>query len=152
MHERARDDELLTHAVAVALHELVAPLLEIEEREQLAGTMLHLEPALIVQAGDKPKELRARELLVDEGPIGDEAELRFRRARVNDDVDARDLDAPRGRPQYAGDHPEGCRLPGAVRPEEAEELTARHGEIDAVDGSEGTVTLGERCKADHLRC
>src|SRR3954469_5148948 len=30
MHERARDDELLTHAMAVALHQLVAPLLEIE--------------------------------------------------------------------------------------------------------------------------
>ena len=36
VHERARDDELLPHAVAVALDQLVAPLLEIEQREQLA--------------------------------------------------------------------------------------------------------------------
>ena len=90
MHERARDDQLLPHAVAVALHQLVAPLLEVEQREQLARAVLDLRPFLIVQAGDEAQELRARELLVDERPVGDEAELALRGDRIGGDVDAAD--------------------------------------------------------------
>src|SRR5207248_4216042 len=36
MHERARDDELLPHAMAVALDQLVAPFLEVEQRKELS--------------------------------------------------------------------------------------------------------------------
>ena len=45
VHERARDDELLPHAVAVALDELVALVLEIEQRQQLARAVLDLRPS-----------------------------------------------------------------------------------------------------------
>src|SRR5204863_9323316 len=55
MHERAGDDQLLPHAMAVALDELVPPLLEIEQREQLARTMFHLLTMLLVQAGHEPQ-------------------------------------------------------------------------------------------------
>ena len=82
VHERARDDQLLPHAVAVALDELVAPILEIEQRQQLARAMLDLRPVLIVQAGDESQELRAGQLLIDEGAVGDESEPLLRADRI----------------------------------------------------------------------
>src|ERR1044072_4611228 len=75
MHEGARDDQLLPHAVAVALDQLVAPLLEIEQGEQLARAMLDMIAFLVVQTSDESQELTARELLVDEWAIGNETEL-----------------------------------------------------------------------------
>ena len=138
--------------MAVALDQLVAPLLEIEQRKELPYPVLDLCPALIVQAGNEAQEFCARELLVDKRPIGNEAELRFRRARIGNDVDACDLDPSAGRAQDSGDHAKRRRLPRAVRPEEAEQFTARDGQIDAVDSGEGAVTLRESYKADHLRC
>ena len=77
-----RDDQLLPHAVRVALDQLVAPLLEVEERHQLARAVLDLGTLLAVQPRDEAQELRAGELLVDERPVGNEAELRLRRDRV----------------------------------------------------------------------
>src|SRR5215216_2472704 len=47
MYERTRDDQLLAHAVAVALHELVPPVFEIEEGEELARPVLDLLAILL---------------------------------------------------------------------------------------------------------
>src|SRR6266550_2200739 len=63
--ECTRDDQLLPHPVAVALDELVTPLLEIEQRHQLAPTMLDVVTILTVEASDKAQELGAGEFLVD---------------------------------------------------------------------------------------
>ena len=149
MHERARDDELLAHAMAVALDQLVAPFLEIEQREQLACAMLDLRSALVIQPGDEAQKLCPGELLVDEWSIRNEAELRFRRGWIGHDVDAGDLDASSRRPKNASNHAQRRRFAGAVRSEEAEQLTARHRQIDAVDGRERAVTLAERGELDH---
>src|SRR5688572_9080869 len=69
MHERAGDDQLLPHAVAVALDELIPPLVEIEERQQLARAMLHLRSFLIEQTGDESQEFASRQLFIDEWPV-----------------------------------------------------------------------------------
>ena len=88
----------------------------------------------------KAQELAGRQLLVDERPIGDEAERRLRalRARV-----ARSWPLTRMRPgrrlQQPGDHPERRRLAGAVRAEEAVDLAGLDVEADAVDRGERAV-------------
>ena len=64
--------------MAVALDELVAPFLEIEQRQQLAAAVLDVLSVLTVQPGDETQKLDAGELLVDERPVGDEAELPLR--------------------------------------------------------------------------
>src|SRR5258708_235291 len=48
VHEGARDDELLPHPVAVALNQLVAPILEVEQSHQFPGAMLDLVALLLV--------------------------------------------------------------------------------------------------------
>src|SRR6185436_7710248 len=74
VHERARYDELLAHAVAVALDQLVTPLLEIEECQQLAATTFDLGTGLAVQARDEAQKFDTRELLVDERSVGNESQ------------------------------------------------------------------------------
>src|SRR5438309_10957402 len=111
--------------------------------------MLHLRPALIVQAGDESQELGAGELLIYERAIGNESELRLGRAGILDDIGSRYLDASAGWPENASDHPERRRLAGAVGSKEPEQFSARNGEVDRIDRGEGTVTLREGGEADH---
>ena len=126
--------------MAVALHELVAPLLEVEQREQLARAVLDLRPVLVVQAGDEAQELGAGELLVDERAVGDESEPLLGADRIASARSTPAIDDRAGRrAEDPGDHAEGGRLSGAVGPEEAEQLTARHLEVDRVDRGEAAV-------------
>src|SRR5688572_1900471 len=149
VEKRARDDELLPHAVAVALHQLILPFEQVEEGEELTQSPLHRLAALVVQAGDESEKFRAGELLINERSVRDEAELRFGRDRIHRDVDAGDTDRPRGRLENPGDHPERRRLARAVRPEEAEQLSLRHSQVDRVYGGEPAVALGQRRELDH---
>src|ERR1051326_40933 len=151
VHERARDDQVLTYPVAVALDQLVAPLLEIKECQQLPRAVLDGRPALIVQPRDEAKKFRARELFIDEGSIGNESELRLGRAWIRDDIDAPDLDMTARRTKDARNHAERRRFSGAVRPEEAEQLAPWHREIDLIDGGKTAVPFRERREANHFR-
>ena len=151
MHERTRDDQLLAHAVAVALHQLVAPILEIEQRQQLPRAMLHLGAFLIVQAGHEAQELRAGQLLIDEWAVGNESEPLLRTDRIGEKIHAGDGDLSVRRTQDAGDHAQRRGLAGTIGSEKAEQLAAGHFEVDRVHRGEAAVALGEPAKADHYR-
>ena len=58
---------------------------------------------------------------------------------------------PLGRRQEAGDHADGRRLAGAVRPQHAEDLPFPHGKGDAVDGGEVAVAAAQVLRFDHER-
>src|SRR5450432_359555 len=150
VQKRARDDQLLPHPVAVALHELVAPFEQIEQRQQLRHAALDQRPILPVQPGDEAQELRARELLVDERTIWDVAEHRLRRDRILRDIDAVDVHCSRRRLQNPRDHPQRRRLSRTVGSEESKELPMRHVEIDRIHGGEGAVFLGQPFQLDHV--
>src|SRR5688500_50726 len=141
VNERAGDDELLAHAVTVALDELVPPFVEIEERQQLATAMLDLLSVLAVESGDETKKLRAGELLVDERPVGNEAQNRFCFHGLPGDVDSSNANSTAARSKNSGDHPESRRLAGAVGAKKAEQLACGNVEVDCVDGSERAVPL-----------
>jgi hypothetical protein len=151
VHEGAGDDQLLAHAMAVALHELVAPGLEIEQRQQLTGAVLHLGALLVVQAGDEAQKLCAGELLIYERAVRDEAELHLGPHRILRQVHTGNGHLATGRAQDAGDHAERRRFSGAVRPEKSEQLPAWNFEIDRVHGGEAAVALGEPAETDHAR-
>ena len=65
------------------------------------------------------------------------------------EVVAADLHHAACRLEDAGDHAQRRRLPRAVGPEEAEQFAGRHLEIDAIDGGEAAVALGQVRKTDH---
>ena len=119
--------------MAVALYQLVGPLLQIEERHELASAVLHLVTILSIQTCHESQELGTRQLLIDERPIGDEPELRFRGQRILGEVYSGEVNGSRCRLQNSRDHSQRRRLPRAVGTEEGEELPLAHREADAVD-------------------
>src|SRR5688500_11715039 len=149
MHERARDDELLPHAMTVRIDEFVAPVLEVEETEQFAPTMFYLSALLAVQTGDKAEELHPGELLIDERPVGNEAQPSLCLVRPLDDIDATDPHAPRRGTEDPRNHAQRRRLAGPVRPEEAEQLPGRDMQVERVDRGKRAVLLGELLELNH---
>ena len=53
-----------------------------------------------------------------------------------------------GRRQQAAQHADGGGLAGAVGPEEAVDVRARHVEVDVVDRDQGAEALGQAARAD----
>ena len=107
------DGEQLGHAVGglASRHALEAAL----QREQFAAGLEVVESGLLERDADAPPHLG--------GPLPD--------------VDAVDPSAAGGGAQQRGEHADGGGLAGAVRAEEAEDLPALDGEVDAVDGADG---------------
>jgi hypothetical protein len=149
VNDRARDDQLLPHPVAVRLDQLVLPVGQLEEIEQLVHPLLDGLPLLPVERGHEPQELRARQLVVHVGPVRDEPQPRLGRHRGAGDVVAADRDGSRGRLQDAGDHAHRGRLAGAVGPEEAIDHPRRNVERDPVHRGERAVALGQSSHPDH---
>src|SRR6266542_814022 len=145
----AGDDQLLAHPVAVALHELITPPLEIEQRQQLAAPVFDVLAVLAVQSTDESQKLDSGELLVDERPVGNESQYSFRRDGLGGDVEAANSDGAGGRSQDSGDHAKRSRFTGSIRAEEPEELALGDAKVYRVDGSEGAVALGECGEFDH---
>src|ERR1019366_5661981 len=77
MHQCARDDQFLAHAMTVRFGELMLPARQLEQLEQLIEAALHLRAILPEQGRRKPQELGAGQLVIDERAVGDEAEIGF---------------------------------------------------------------------------
>src|SRR5262249_51058568 len=141
--------EHLLHAVRKAFDQLVLPPSQLEQLEHLGdarGDVRVIEP---VEPGVEAQELPRGQLFVDERPVGNEAERRFRLLRLDREIVAVHQNPPGGRLQQSRDHPDRRRLARAVRAEEAVDLPRLDREAHAVDGSEGPVTLDEVFDRDH---
>ncbi len=78
MQKRRTHDEPLLHAVREALDQLVLPAAELEEVEHLAHPLAQAVAVHAVEPRMKAQKFSGRQLLVDVGPVGNEAERRFR--------------------------------------------------------------------------
>src|SRR5258708_30534480 len=76
------EDQPLLHAVGEALDELTLPRAELEEVQHLHEAPLHGLRLEAVEAGVEAQELAGGELLVEEGPVGDESESPLCRLRL----------------------------------------------------------------------
>ncbi len=151
VQERGAHDQALLHPVREALDELVAPGAELEQLQQLPGASVgcgRLEP---VEPRVEAQQLRGGELLVEEGPVGDEAERLLGPLRLAGEVVSVDRDASGARTQQARDHADGRRLAGPIGAQEAVDLARRDVQADVVDGGEGAEGLDEIVDPDHLR-
>ncbi|MNT07418.1 hypothetical protein D3C72_1421180 [compost metagenome] len=68
------------------------------------------------------------------------------------DVVAIKLDRPAGRQVKAGDHAQKRGLAAAGGPEHADERPVRHGQVDIIDGSEGSEFLDDVLKGKSGHC
>ncbi len=149
MDQRARDDQLLAHPVAVGFHQLVLPVRQLEHVQQLGDSTLDRVAFLAVQRRHEAQELGPGELVVDERPVWNEAEARLGRDRVHLHVVAAQEHPAVGGAQDTGDHPERRSLARAVRAEASVQHTLRDVERDVVDGDEAAVVFGQVLQSDH---
>jgi hypothetical protein len=84
-----------------------------------------------------------REILEQLRLVGNERELLLRLNRLGRKRMAGDGNASSRRRDDSGNGPERCRLSGAIRPDEAEDLTGRDAEREILDGDEIPVQLCE---------
>jgi hypothetical protein len=79
--------------------------------------------------------------------LEDEADVALPRRQERDIVGV-EIDAPVGRLDEPGDHPQRGRLSAARRPEEGDELAVRHFQVEAVYGDGLAVALRDRGQAN----
>ena len=143
--------------------EQVGPVLECDDQPHLLLVALRvlLEAArrVEVEAGDEvglvervDAATQVREVLdglpacepVEQGELaGQVADAPMDGHRVGRRLDAEHARAPGGRAEQVQEETDGRGLPGAVRPEEAEDLALFHGEVHVDDAQVGSVELGE---------
>ncbi|MYK87411.1 MAG: hypothetical protein F4018_03180 [Acidobacteria bacterium] len=100
---------------------------------------------------EKAQQLERRHVGVHRAVLGQVAETSGRGDPIPPDVVPRDGRLARTRRQVPGQHPHHRGLPGAVRPEEGDDLTLGDGERNVVNRDEGSVVLGEPRRLDHHR-
>ena len=89
-----------------------------------------------VDAGEEAQVLPHRQFGIEREALRHVADPRARRGGCVQQVQAGDLGAAAGGRQQAAQHAEGGGLAGAVRPQQAEDFAALHGEADVVDRDE----------------
>ena len=148
VHDRDREREALADAERQVERALVEIVLEAEIGGQLRDARLRL-------GGGEMKEMRVQLEILPHRELGIEREgLRHVAdavARAHVGAFQRLAEQQRlafARRQQAGQHLHRRRLAAAVRPEEAEDLAALDGEVDAVDGGKIAEPAGQVARDD----
>ena len=136
VEDRAGHHQPLGHAAGQGVHRGLGPLGQLEPVEQFVGQAAGLARADAEQAAVEIEVLPHGELPVERVLLRhDPAQLLCQR-RVGRHIDAADESASRRRHDAGGQHPGSGRLACAVGPEESEDLTGPHLEVQPVDGRE----------------
>ena len=102
----------------------------------------------MVEAADHLEVLEAGEVLVDGGVLAREADAGAQRRRFVDHVEPGDARAARVRLEQGGEDAHRRRLAGTVGAEQAEDGALLRVEVDAVEGDDFSVGLGEASGGD----
>ena len=109
------------HPARVGLDDPVAGIDQLELLEQLVGALLRLGRGQLVQPAEQPEVLAAGQVLVDRGVLARQADDPPDRVRLADDVEAGDRGSAGIGLEEGRQDPDGGRLAGAVRPEQAQD-------------------------------
>ena len=151
VHERARDREAALHAAGQVVDLGLRALGQLGELEQLVGALADVGARQAEVAPVDEQVLADLELHVEVVGLRHDAELGADLGAVLVRVQVQDGQVAAGARRDRAHHPHRGRLAGAVGPEQPERLTGRDLEVDAVDGGDLFVGLGEGGRRDH-RC
>ncbi len=147
--QRPRDRQAALHA-ARQLVDLDGRLLgELDEGEQLVGPTAALRPGQPEVAAVDDEVLAHRQLEVEAVLLRADAQASADRGPVGDRVEAEDAQGAPARRRHRGDHAHRRGLAGAVGAEEAERLTGRDPDVDALDGLEAPEGLAQPHRLHH---
>src|SRR2546426_1512313 len=162
VEQGAHDLELAPHATGIRpdrLEDALAhtqQLCHVVQRRAVLGRHERVARSPLVEAVEEHMEsdvLFSGQVLVEAGPLEDDADVAADTRGVPDEVVSGDLGAPGRRRQRRREHRDRRRLPGAVRPEERKELTRLHTERHGIHGVRGRspIALGEVADLDDRR-
>ena len=143
MHQADGQVEPALHPARVARDRLARAVGQAHALQDFLDAFLEVGVRHAIQAAPEEQVLLRVEHLVESDLLRDEAEEAFGLARGVPEVVFPQHDRAVVRPEQAGDHGDGRGLAGAVRPEQAEQLAARHLEGDAVNGPQFAEPLGQ---------
>ena len=141
MHEREREVEPALHAARVAADLAVGRVGEADALEQLGAAADALALGQAVQRGLEAQVLAPGQQRVERGLLERGADRLAHVGALADDVVARHARRARGGRQQRGEHQDGGRLAGAVRPEEAVDLAGLDAEVDPVHRAHAALEL-----------
>src|SRR5213596_2540416 len=128
------DLETAFHATGERLHQVIAPLPQLEHPQQGFTPLPPGVPRHVVQHPVDVHVLPRRELAVETRVLEHDAEALADCSPMRGDVESVELERAGRRTQQGGEHLDGRGLPGAVRPEERENLPGPDVEGNVVDG------------------
>ena len=152
VQQRLRQADAALEALRQCLHRLQQHAFEPRQRPPRGRRAVPAPAGVAAHAWRRScRKPRDGHLRVGRRALGQEAQSPPRRHAVGLHVVAADAGGAGGRDHEAGEHPHRGGLAGAVRPEEAEHLAARHVEGDVVDGGEAAESLGQPVDLDQHR-
>ena len=139
--QRGGEVEAAAHAARVRADESAAGLGEVERREQLVRPLARRPAAEVVEAADHLEVLEAGQVLVHGRVLAGEPDAlaHLAASRTTSKPATRAVPSS-GREQRRQD-PDGRRLAGAVRAEQAEDGPGRDEQVDAVERDDVAVAL-----------
>ena len=126
----------------------VGRLVELEPLQQVDRAASDLGAGQVVQAADEGQVLAPGEVGVDRRELAGQADHRSELARIAYDVVARDRRAARVGREEGGQDPDRGRLAGAVRTEQAQDGALLDAQVDAGEGVDVPVRLGQAERFD----
>jgi hypothetical protein len=142
--EREREVEPALHPARVAADLAVGRLGEPDAGDQAVAAALALVAGQPVHPGLEAHVLARRQERVERRLLEGDADRIADGGALLDDVVAGDPRRAGGRREEGGQHVDGGRLAGAVRAEEAVDLTGSDREIDPVDGARALLELANQ--------
>ncbi len=129
----------------IALDQVVAPLLQVEEVQIFLGPcLLPVAVGVVrVEAGDKAQVFSAGQFFVEIGPVRDIAGQLPADPGLGHQRMTADRRAAAGGQQQAGDDLDGGGFAGTVGPEKTENLPGAHPQVDAVDGRQAVELFAQ---------
>ena len=119
--ERAAEVQPAAHAARVGLDDAVRGVDQVELLEQLVRTASRLGRRQLVEQPEHPQVLAPGQVLVDGGVLPGQADDAAQLLGLADDVEAGDGRSARVGLEQRREDPDGRRLAGAVRAEQAED-------------------------------
>ena len=148
VHERACDQQAAAHAAGELVDARVAAVDELRHLERPLDRRAALGAADPVEVREHEQVLLDRERHVEIVELRHDPALRARDLRLGRKREAQNLDLALVGDRLRGEQPHRRRLPGAVRPEQADARALRHVEVEPVDGGDRAVALHRAAETD----
>ena len=148
MHQTARDLQPPAHPARVGRDQVLSPIGERHEVEQVHGAFAALAPRQAIKLAIDVEVFPSGQVEVGGQCLRDDADRLAHGMRVLGDVITRHYRTPRSRRQQRGEHADQRGLARAVGTEQAKSLAVAHLEGHRVDGDERAEAFSQRFGVD----